>query len=469
MIPMVKFPEIVAHYAHWFEPVFSPPAFIEFQRYLTGILVSENKTVEGINRLCVFEPRNQSSLNRWLNASPFSEAALNRQRLALLESLPGTRMKPKGVLSIDDTLLTHYGTHFADIALLLDPVSKSYTWAHDLVNLYYSDDQTDYPVAFQLWKPADLKKLERGLPAAGVKLRESKFALKETAPRQWRTYLLGVWARHQDKPGVAELYQSKLHIARELLRTWVAEHPHSNLPVTFDNWYTQPAFCRYLSEDLHLHYVGVLNEDDRLTLQRGQRTLQAFADELKAEHRTAVKAGGKPVFHQIDIHYKGDKETYYSYCHNHLIHNLGKQRLVINFRESDLSDSPKFIVSNCLTWQAAGITRIYRHRWPVESYHEEGKTEGLDQYQVRDLEAISRHIAIVAVAFSLLRAVPHDTALLHKLQRELEIDPEGSAAFWRRVTTAESLWSLAVFISVGLAQGQSLHDLMKPLLTAVCG
>jgi len=469
MLPMVRFPEIVAHYAHWFESVFSQPAFIEFQRYLAGILASENKTVQGINRMCVFEPRNQSSLNRWLTASPFSEAALNRQRLALLDSLPGTQMKPKGVLSIDDTLLTHYGSHFADIAMLLDPVSKSYTWAHNLVNLYYSDDQTDYPVAFQLWKPADLEKLETGLPAVGVKLRESKFALKETDPRKWRQYILGVWSRNQDKPGVAALYQSKLHIARELLRTWTAEHPDANLPATFDSWYTQPAFCRYLTEELHLHYVGVLNEDDQLTLQSGTMTLQAFAEQLKAEHLKAVKEGGKLVFRKIGIHYKGKEETYYSYCHNHRIHNLGKQRLVINFTESDLSDAPKFIISNCLTWQSVGITRIYRHRWPVEVYHEEGKAEGLDQYQVRDLQAISRHISLVAVAFSLLRAIPHDTALLHKLQRELEMELEGSAAFWRRVTQAESLWALAAFISAGLTQGEALHDLMQPLLTAVCG
>jgi len=35
-----------------------------------------------------------------------------------LQSLPGTAMKPKGVLSLDDTLLTHYGQHFDKIAYL---------------------------------------------------------------------------------------------------------------------------------------------------------------------------------------------------------------------------------------------------------------------------------------------------------------------------------------------------------------
>jgi hypothetical protein len=121
-----------------------------------------------------------------------------------------------------------------------------------------------------------------------------------------------------------------------------------------------------------------------------------------------------------------------------------------------------------LVWQSVGITRIRRHRWPVEVYHEEGKAEGLDQYQVRDFQAISRHIGLVAVAYSLLRATPHDKALLHKLQRELGTNLEGSTPFWRRATQAQSLWALACFICAGLTQGQSLRELVAPLLAAVC-
>jgi hypothetical protein len=103
-----------------------------------------------------------------------------------------------------------------------------------------------------------------------------------------------------------------------------------------------------------------------------------------------------------------------------------------------------------------------------EAYHEEGKAEGLDQYQVRDLRAISRHIGLVAVAYSLLRAAPHDKALLHKLQRQIEIDLEDNAPAWRRATQAQSLWALTCFISTGLAQGHTLRELMAPLLAAVC-
>ena len=70
MLPLVEIPDIVQHYAPFFTSVFSPQAFHQFQRYLSGLIVSENKTVDGINRLFVLDTRNQSSLNRLLTESP---------------------------------------------------------------------------------------------------------------------------------------------------------------------------------------------------------------------------------------------------------------------------------------------------------------------------------------------------------------------------------------------------------------
>jgi len=469
MLPLVEYPEVVQHYAPYFKDVFSAEAWVEFKRYISGLIVCENKTVEGINRLFVQESRNQSSLNRLLTQSPFSLAALNQARLQMLSSRPGTQIKPQGVLSVDDTLLTHYGKDFEQIAKLFDPVSDTYQWAHNLVGVHYSDDETDYPVEFQLWEPVDLERLEQGLRAAGIQLKASKEALKESEPAKWRGYLLGVWQRQLKRhPQVRELYDSKLIIAQKLVQRWVESHPDQKLPVTFDNWYTQPAFCRYLDQTLHLAYVGTLAETDKVNLRTGQQTLKDFAQQLKQEHLQAIEQGGKPIFRQIPIAYKGEQEHYYSYCQTHHIHNFGKQRLVINYRQADLSDHATFYISNRVVWQAAGITRIRRHRWSIEVYHEEGKAEGLDQYQLRNFSAIQRHVALVAVAYSLLRAAQHDPHLRQQLQCQLKVELEDNPAAWRRASQAQSLWCLALFITTGLSQGQSLQALMAPFLRTIC-
>lgn len=464
MLPLVDNPDIVQHYAPVFASVFSPQAFLQFQRYLSGLIVSENKTVDGINRLFVLDTRNQSSLNRLLTESPFDIQSLHQARLALLQSLSGTQIKPKGVLSIDDTLLSHYGQHFDKIAYLYDSAQKCYVWAHNLVNLHYSDDLTDYPIDFRLWEPADLDVIESGLTSAGIHIRSSKYDLKANNPKKWRQYLLGLWRRHQHKPEVGALYQSKLILAQQLIHEFVVRYPDTHLPVTFDNWYTQPAFCRFLDKTLKVPYVGTLASDNLLTLKIGQQQLDVFDAHLKQEHQQSIQGGGDPIFRKLSITYKGEKETYYSYCKTHHIHNFGKHRLVINHRKADLSDSGTYFISNQLKWQAGGITRIRRHRWPVEVYHEEGKVDGLDQYQVRDFQAIARHIALVAVTYSLLRVAQHDKALLHKLQRQVQMKLDGSAGGWRRNTQAQALWTLATFIATGLSQGQTLQDVMAPLL-----
>jgi hypothetical protein len=41
MFPLVEFPKLVQHYAPCFDDVFSDDAFIEFQRYISGLIVSD--------------------------------------------------------------------------------------------------------------------------------------------------------------------------------------------------------------------------------------------------------------------------------------------------------------------------------------------------------------------------------------------------------------------------------------------
>lgn len=470
MVPLVEIPEIVRHYAPFFESVFSEEAFCQFQRYVSGLIVSENKTVDGINginRIFVLDVRNQSSLNRLLSESPFSIEQLHRARLNLLGSMKGTRFKPKGVLSLDDTLLTHYGKHFEKIAKLYDHTTNAYVWAHNLVNLHYSDDETDYPINFQLWEPSDIEALEVGLKACGIKLRESKYALKERDPRKWRSYLVGVWQRNQKEPQVQQVYKSKLIIGQDLIEIFFADHQNSKLPVTFDTWYTKPDFCNFLDQKLGVAYVGTLKGDDEIVVDKGTLPLKEFDARRIARHQQALKENKKELFKPITINYKGEEETYYSYCRTHRIKSFGRLRLVINHQEEDLSDSPTFFISNRKKWQAENITRIRRHRWPVEVYHEESKADGLDQYQMRSFEAIGKHIALVSVTYSLLRAAQHDNALLQKLRRNVHTALEGSAGACRRNTQAQTLWVLACFIQTALAQGQTLQDVMQPILATV--
>ena len=41
MFPLIEFPELVQHYAPHFADVFSAEAFIQFERYISGLIVSD--------------------------------------------------------------------------------------------------------------------------------------------------------------------------------------------------------------------------------------------------------------------------------------------------------------------------------------------------------------------------------------------------------------------------------------------
>jgi hypothetical protein len=210
MLPLVEIPELVRHYAPGFASVFSPDAFAQFQRYVSGLILSENKTVDGINRIFVIDGRHQSRLNRLLTDSPCSVEAFNQARLRCLSSRAGTHLKPKGMLRVADPLFTHDGQHCDKIAYLYEHPQGCDVWAHNLVHRHDRDDHTDDPVDVRFWEPVEVDALEAGLTAAGVPIRHSQSALQDHAPQKWRHDLLHLWRRHQHTPGVPQISQRTL-------------------------------------------------------------------------------------------------------------------------------------------------------------------------------------------------------------------------------------------------------------------
>jgi hypothetical protein len=469
MLPLTQIPILVEHYAPHFAQVFSESEYEHFKKYLSGLIVSENKSIEAINRLFVLDVKNQSSLNRFLTDSQYSVEELHEARLNLLSSNDGTKIKSSkrngGVLALDDTLLEHHGKKFDKIAKLFDHVTNTYVWAHNLVNLHYSDDQTDYPISFELWQPADLEKVESALRAAGVRIKAEKEALKVSDPKKWRQYLIRLRKRHEKKRSVKQSYKTKIIIGQELLGKFYEQNPKVDIPVCFDKWFTSPEFCKHIANKLGKNYVAGLKSNEKILLSGSKKiTVSDFVAKLKAEHLD--KTNDKPVFNKVTIRYKGKKEVYYNYYKTHHICGYRRQKLLISYQKADLSSPARVFITNCLLWQVQQTSRVGRHRWPVEEYHKEGKTEGLDQYQIRDFKAIEKHIAFVALLYSLLKHARYDDVLLQKLQSQLDQNIEGSLAYWRRTSQAQALWILLQWVQATLDSGQSLEQIMKTLIPA---
>lgn len=474
MLPIVKIPQFVEHYSPYFKDLFTKGEYKHFQRYLSGLIISENKTVEGLNRHFVVEVRDQSRLNRFLTDSQYDWEALNQRRLDFLQIKEQTKFKTigsvKGVLGIDDTLLSHYGDGFDKISKLKDPHSGVRRYSHNLVNLYYSDDLIDYPVYQVLWEPADIEKLEAKMDELSIFLNPAKRKAKEDKPKEWKEYI--IHARYRDKqfkyPQLVEVYKTKLWLARDLVDKFIAQYPDFDLPFCFDRWYTKPMLCDYISSK-DKAYVGLLESKTNIKPKGLQEmTVLEFANHLKEQH----SQGTHKHFQKVGVHWRGKTTHFYAYTKTHQLPAFGKVRIVISYKKEDLSDkSPYIIITNQLKWRAAGILSVYRRRWPVEVFHEEAKAEGLDKYQIRDHTAVYKHIALISLVYSLLHSARYDHDLVSTLQQQLHQSTEGllegSVAHWRRIIKAQSFLNLVDWLAQTDSNPNNWKLVILPIIQAM--
>ena len=82
---------------------------------------------------------------------------------------------------------------------------------------------------------------------------------------------------------------------------------------------------------------------------------------------------------------------------------LGKVRLVVSFKNPELTGTYVVLVRNRVDGGAQRIITLYLQRWPIETFYQDGKTHlGLDEYRMRHAEAIGKHWCLVFVAYSFL-------------------------------------------------------------------
>ena len=75
----------------------------------------------------------------------------------------------------------------------------------------------------------------------------------------------------------------------------------------------------------------------------------------------------------------------------------------MSYENGKLTDTYVVLVTNALDWEAKRIIATYLLRWPIETFYQDGKEQlGLDEYLMRNAQAIGKHWCLVFVAYSLL-------------------------------------------------------------------
>ena len=142
----------------------------------------------------------------------------------------------------------------------------------------------------------------------------------------------------------------------------------------------------------------------------------------------------------------------------------GRKRLVIGHEQADLSDAPRFLLTDALHWESGHVLETWSYRWASEIFHEFAKqVTGLEAAQVRKEEAVKRHFRLSCVAQSLVQQAPVAGSTSERFAFAKGEKTCGQQCY----TIVREAWSaLLRLVASLLARGRKCEDILELLLPA---
>ena len=250
-------------------------------------------------------------------------------------------------------------------------------------------------------------------------------------------------------------FQTKIDLGIELLEAAI-RHKVRLAPL-FDSW--------YLAEELVS--MARYRKKDWISLLKKNRNLETHSFVLKNAVGQAIPLDGPHMtveelvsliphtaYQEVTV---GDT-TYWTFTLAVRIPGLGNVRLVVSFKSAELTGTYAVLVTNRVDWSAQRIITLYVQRWPIETFYQDGKTHlGLDEYRMRNAEAIGKHWCLVFVAYSFL----HLDCLPPSLRKgSLPVKTIGEAC---RQQAQALIEALILYAHEQLQRGQQAVDLFTTL------
>jgi len=331
---------VMEEFLEQFRPCFSKPQFRNFSTYILGLVACEGrKNVDTINR-SFLDAKNQSSLNRFLTASPWSLQRLEAKRLALVKEKLQVPEGSTGFLLIDDTINRKTGKHMEEAGYHFDSTEGKAVWGHDVVTTHYVNGDVEYPVRLSLY----VKK---------------KTCLKN-----------------------ARAFKTKIQLACEQIEAFTPIAGTKTI-VAFDSWF----FCHQITEAARAKGFDWVTqaESNRIVHCKGQKmNVTQLAESLPEKRFKTVKIKG---------------EAYVLCGLKAWMPKAGNVRLVVSKEQ----DGFHFYVSNRLDWSSRQVLEAYKVRHTIEDFYRDVKQNlGLEEYQLRKGRGAIIHWHLVFNAYTLL-------------------------------------------------------------------
>jgi len=374
--------------------------FHHFQNYLTGLIVLDNKSLANITR-CVLESADKTNLSRFFSAAPWFQERVNDRRLTyLLQQTQAVRgPKTDAVLILDDTLCDHVGSLFDYVDRHYHHGHDTYPLAHNPVTSYYVSGPVRFPVDLRLYRRYE--ELTQWEAFVHKHFPDRPIPTKKKERAQLHKAIDPVLLQDPAFEKLHQQFRTKIDLGIALLEAAI-QHKIPFRILLFDSW--------YLAEELVA--MARYRNKDWISLLKKNRNLETHSFILKDATGRAIPLEGphiavealvplipRTAYRAVTV---GDT-TSWTFTLAVRLPGLGKVRLVVSFRNAELTGTYVVLVSNRVDWNAQRIIALYLQRWPIETFYQDSKGHlGLDAYRMRSAEAIGKHWCLVFVAYSFL-------------------------------------------------------------------
>jgi len=327
-----------------FSEIFSRPSFKIFSSFVIGFiqLGKETHTSSMVQSLSFsFLHRSLSSFTRFLGQNVW---ALEEVAETALEQFFHTlRIKAHSVLFliVDDTICQKSGKKIPGCAWHRDHAQKAYVFGHQWV----------------------------------------LFALL------YKDFLLPLWAKLYHPKGTKGCgpFQSKITMAQRMLQTFKLPIP-CKVYLLADSWYWAKELA-LLCRKYGYHMISQLKTTSVIFIN-GKKTKVTTLSDISSAYR------------EVSAFIYGKNKTLKIARFVGIIQGLGKVA-VVAVKEKRKKTS--YLVSTNLHLSALDIVKYYAKRWKIEQMIKDLKQRlGFGHYQVRNPQAIQRHVAIVLLSYSIL-------------------------------------------------------------------
>jgi hypothetical protein len=447
MVPLVGVPETIRRGLAPYREVFCrAEGFEHLSRYVTGLLLSPNKTLQGIYDLQVWEPGGAHS-RRAMHEAVFeagwaADALMPHHRAVIAGTHRG---RGREVISLDWPYAHH------ERGRKIWGVKKA--WDHVAQRL----------VPYQTVVTAVIANRTRldGIEVLGQQPNqpdEELAYLHETTCESYaqmeaaRGRLLELLHHRVHRLG----YKKRPELALDIVQQLEQEDHFPSAHYAFDHGVLSLELSRGIAHT-GKHWVSELESSRHIHWQGQWQRVDAVAHALRQAHPESFRA--------VRVHCRnGETKLFWGFTKVVRLKRYRRKRLVIVHEQEDRGDTPRFLLTDALHWESGRVIETWSYRWTSEIFHEFGKQVcGLEAAQVRKAEAVKRHFRLSCVAQSLLQQAPASGS-----ETERFAFAQGAITIGQKVRTIarDALQSLLKLVEQLFAQGHSCEPIVGILMPA---